>query len=174
MKFRSLSVPSLATISSASAEIRICVDMPAAPCVKMESCLSSYCSKTLFKVGYLFARSLLDVTGTKFPSARFSADLSTSLHNDGHKPSFTTDTEDMEKRVFAHSREIPRMGKCFVRLRRKAIHVIPCPTLLNEEVHSSALVIQNLLPQVESHLSFAGISRQMKDLSFSASSVAAW
>jgi hypothetical protein len=30
-------------------------------------------------------------------------------------------TEGTEKRVFAHSREIPRMGKALVRLRRREI-----------------------------------------------------
>jgi hypothetical protein len=62
--------------------------------------------------------------------------------------------------------------------------------LLHKGVHSSDRLIQTLLPQTESHLSFAGIpacrvagipacsvadiSRQMKDLTFSVSSVLQW
>ncbi len=66
------------------------------------------------------------------------------------------------------------MGKFLVRLRRKLIRIVPRPPLLHNEIGFSCLRIQNLSAQVESPLSFAGISRQMKELNFSVRSVPLW
>ena len=77
-------------------------------------------------------------------------------------------------RDFAHSRELPRMGKFLVRLLRKFIRIFPCPALPHNGIRFSHLIIQNLSPQAESPLSFAGISRQMKELNFSVPSASQW
>jgi hypothetical protein len=80
------------------------------------------------------------------------------------------------------------MGKLLVHLRWKSICVfhgafVPSMApLFHKGFQSSELLTQNLLPQAESHLSFAGISPvktgckhpQMKDLNFSVSSVPRW
>jgi hypothetical protein len=69
--------------------------------------------------------------------------------------------------------------------RPPSVEVDPChpmDPLFPKGVQSSELLIQTLLPQAESRLSFAGISpaktgykhRQMKDLNFSVSSVPRW
>ena len=84
------------------------------------------------------------------------------------------DTEGTENRVFAHSREIPRMGKLLARLWRRWIHVIARSIRSMEVFEFSDNFDQSLLPQAEKPLSFAGISRQMKDLHFSVFSVSLW
>gem|GEM_PF-6540105 len=66
------------------------------------------------------------------------------------------------------------MGKFLVRLRRKLIRIVSRPPLLHNEIGFPCLLIQNLLAQADSPLSFAGISRQMKELNISVRSVSLW
>ena len=95
-------------------------------------------------------------------------------------------TESTERRLFAHSREIrrrpfgklramagqvPRMGKLLVRLRRRLVHLFSQSISSTVEFQFWRVFIQNPLHKPGTHLSFAGISRQMKDLAFSVSSV---
>jgi hypothetical protein len=66
------------------------------------------------------------------------------------------------------------MDKLLVRLRRRLIYLIARSIRSLEEFQFSDHFSISLLPQAEVHLSFAGISRQMKDLNFSVFSVPLW
>jgi hypothetical protein len=66
------------------------------------------------------------------------------------------------------------MGKLLVRLRQNSIHLIVRSIGALREFRLTAPLGQNLSLQAEVYLSFAGTSRQMKDLNFSVLSVTLW
>ena len=66
------------------------------------------------------------------------------------------------------------MGKLLVRLRRILMYLIARSIFSIVKARLSGFLGQNLWSQAETHLSFAGISRQMKDLNFSVYFVPLW
>ena len=65
-------------------------------------------------------------------------------------------TEDTERRVLAHSREIPRMGNLLVRLPRRLDHLFSLSFNSTTEHQFSRVFIQNPSHKPGTHLSFAG------------------